>query len=166
MRHKRPRRAPSSPSARRRAEQERQRRRSRRRTRYDAVLALHQKGVSALQIAQSLGLDRQTVRKYLHAEAFPEIGPRAKRPSLLDPHRAYIRQRWDEGCHNAAQLFRELTERGFAGQRSIVADAVARLRPGQSAEDLAQIEHVVSEAPNRRLSPRQVAGGSCASPTR
>jgi transposase len=138
------------------AERERQRRRSRRLERYNAVLALHAKGVSARQIARSLDLDRQTVRKYIHAGAFPEIGPRAKRPSLLDPHRAYLRRRWDEGCHNAMQHFRELKGRGFAGQRAIVADAVARLRQGRSVGDATEIRQVVEEAPKRRVSPRQV----------
>src|SRR5262249_39071818 len=81
-----------------RAEQERQRRRARRRERYEAVLALHRQGLSLRVVARRLDLSRQTVRKYVHAEAFPEISSRAKRPGLLDPFRGHLEQRWHDGC--------------------------------------------------------------------
>jgi transposase len=42
------------------------------------------------------------------------------RPSKLDPFKPYLRQRWEAGCTTAAQLYREITERGFAGSYSIV----------------------------------------------
>lgn len=144
---------PARPS---RHEEDRLRRRARRLERYQAAIVLHQKGVSARQIAHSLGLDRQTVAKYLHADGFPEMSPRTKRPSLLDPFRGYLQHRWDEGCHNAIRLFRELQDQGFPGQRSIVVDAVAKLRSRWSPEESAQIAHVVEAAPTRRTSPRQV----------
>lgn len=148
----------SSPDSRRllRLEQDRQSRRGRRVERYNAVIALHQKGVSARQIAQSLDLDRGTVRKYINADAFPERAPHAKRPSLLDPFRAYLQQRWDDGSHNGWQLFRKLKEKGFAGQRAIVTDAVTRMRQHRSPEDSKGIREVVEKAANRRMSPRMV----------
>lgn len=136
-------------------EQDRLRRRSHRLERYNAVIALHQKGVSLRRIADALDLDRQTVRKYVHADAFPEMSPRAKRPSLLDPFRTYLQTRWEEGCHNAWQLFRELKERGFDGKRSIVADAITRLRPQRLPEDTKGVREVVDRGP-RRMSPRRV----------
>jgi transposase len=39
---------------------------------------------------------------------------------VLGPHRAYLERRWTEGCHNAAQLWRELVGLGFTGRPSIV----------------------------------------------
>jgi transposase len=144
---------PISPT---RHEQERQRRRARRLERYNAVIALQQKGVSVRQIALSLDLDRQTVSKYLRSDGFPEMGPRAKRASLLDPFRAYLRQRWDEGCHNGSRLFRELQERGFQGQRAIVSDVVARFRQEHATTNDAVIAPGIAMLPNRRTSPRQV----------
>ena len=34
----------------------------------------------------------------------------------------HLSRRWDEGCHNAARLWREIRALGFTGQRSIVRD--------------------------------------------
>jgi transposase len=48
----------------------------------------------------------------------------------VDAHAEYLRRRWAEGCRNAAQLWREIRERGFAGQASTVRDWVRRLRAG------------------------------------
>src|SRR5437870_5067570 len=41
-------------------------------------------------------------------------------PGQLAPYRAYLEERWREGCHNAAQLWRELRERGFPGSYASV----------------------------------------------
>src|SRR5690606_8990937 len=60
--------------------------------------------------------------------------PRGGRPSILDPYRDYILARWAEGCRNAAQLYREIVERGYPGSRTIVKDFVATLRRGTPAE--------------------------------
>ena len=48
-----------------------------------------------------------------------EVLPNAKhtkpRPSKLDPFEPYLKRRWDEGCKNAMQLWREVKERGYPG---------------------------------------------------
>jgi Homeodomain-like domain len=62
-------------------EAQRQLRRERRKQRYDAVIKLHEQGVSQVAIATLLGLDRDTVRHYIKAPSFPEI-VRPKRGSL------------------------------------------------------------------------------------
>lgn len=55
---------------------------------------LHQQGLSISAIARHTGLDRKTVRKYLRQGLqAPRYGPRAPRPQLLDPYRAYLRER-------------------------------------------------------------------------
>ena len=35
------------------------------------------------------------------------------RPKMIDRYREYLERRWREGCHNAAQLWRELCDQGF-----------------------------------------------------
>lgn len=88
--------------------------RSRREATYEQVLELHQQGLSCRTIACRLGLDRGTVRRYLNAGAFPERAGRryARRTDRFAYH---LKQRWAEGCRNAAQLFGELQARGFDG---------------------------------------------------
>jgi transposase len=82
--------------------------RDRRRARYDDVWRLHQQGLSKAALADAVGLHRDTVAKYLGASSFPERQPRSPRPSILDPYKPYLQQRWQEGCQIGAQLFREL----------------------------------------------------------
>src|SRR5262249_53909425 len=90
------------------AERRRQSRRQRRLGRYQQVRELHGRGFGIRQIARALRISRRTVRRFLRAEAFPERLARRPLPSKLDPHADYLRRRWQEGCHNAAQLHREL----------------------------------------------------------
>jgi transposase len=40
----------------------------------------------------------------------------------------YLQQRWNEGCHNASRLFREIQAKGYAGKRAMVARFVAGWR--------------------------------------
>jgi len=105
-----------------------QHRRAARYSRFQEVRDLYQSGATVSAIARQTGLDRKTVRKFIRAEAFPEQAPRTKRASLLDPYKAYLRQRWDEGCRTAAQLWRELQTLGFSGGRLLVVAFIAHLR--------------------------------------
>ncbi|HEX5502448.1 MAG TPA: transposase [Thermomicrobiales bacterium] len=67
------------------------------------------------------------------AERCPQYRTRAPRPSIVAPHEAYLRERWAAGERNAAQLWRELRERGFTGSVGIARVFLARWRetPGR-----------------------------------
>ena len=112
------------------AEALRQMRRGKRYERYQTVVDLHRQGLGTRTIARQVGISRNTVRSYLAAEAFPEQGLRTKRRSLLDPYLPYLRERWNAGCQNAAQLQHEIAARGYRGShtsvRSLVSDWRAR----------------------------------------
>lgn len=71
-------------------------------------------------IARQLHLSRTTVRKLVRAGSFPEQAQRARQHSIVDPYYQYLKARWDEGCHNAAALWRELQAQGFRGEYSAV----------------------------------------------
>lgn len=89
--------------------------------RYEEVAALNARGWSQTRIAQTLDLDRKTVRVWLRAGQPPSWDQPAK-GSMLAPFTAHLSRRWDEGCHNAARLWREIRALGFTGQRSVVRD--------------------------------------------
>jgi transposase len=93
-------------------------RRQRRLERYEQVMTLYRQGVSRNQIAHVLQIDRRTVSRFVCAETFPERAPPARRANQLDRFAEYLRTRWEAGCHNAAQLFRELQAQGFTGAQS------------------------------------------------
>jgi transposase len=78
------------------------------------------KGMSLRKIGEERGLARNTVRKYFREPPQPPSPtPRALRASLLDPSDDYLLERLSQGCRNAAQLFREIREKGFSGSLSI-----------------------------------------------
>ena len=81
---------------------------------YEQVHALHRVGVAKLEIAQALGISRRTVYRYLGLASPPERRqPRSSRRRLLEPYEPYLLQRWQEGCHNRSQLFREIRDQGY-----------------------------------------------------
>lgn len=83
-------------------------------------------------IARHLGWGRHTVQRYARAVTWQEMADgrwQAPRPSMLDPFKPHLRQRADEGCGNAAQLFREISDLGYTGSYSTVRDWLDQHRP-------------------------------------
>jgi transposase len=109
-------------------------RREQKRAIYEEVKRLRAAGCTGPAIAHQVGTSLRTVRRYLRAEVFPERKPRTRPPGQLAPYRAYLQQRWKEGCHNASQLWRELREQGFPGSYSSVADLLAEWNSQLSPE--------------------------------
>src|SRR5260370_905200 len=50
------------------------------------------------------------------------------RPSCLDPHVAYLQQRWNEGCRSTSMLLAELRARGYPGSLRTLRGHTADLR--------------------------------------
>ena len=70
------------------------------------------------RIAAQLGAERKTVRG-LRTGGAP-LWRKPPRAGLLGPYRDHLERRWAEGCHNAAQLWRELVTLGFSGRPGTV----------------------------------------------
>jgi transposase len=92
---------------------------NRRLERYQQVHELFKHGVSIRAIAEKLGIQRFTVRRFLRSKSFPE---RAKpvRPSKAQNCADYLKQRWDAGCHNAKVLWQEITAKGLKVSISMI----------------------------------------------
>ena len=110
--------APSLPPTVR--EQQRNRNREKRYALYEEIKGLRSQGLSHYAIADRLGISRPTVRRFLAAERFPERldSPRARRQSIVTPYLPFLCDRWQAGCHNGRQLFREAKARGYPGSRA------------------------------------------------
>lgn len=89
--------------------------RRKRKASYKKVKKLHSKGMNMLAICRTLGMSREAVRRYVHADAFPERRRPPREPSMLNPFESYLGKRWQEGCRNASQLWREIKEQGYPG---------------------------------------------------
>jgi hypothetical protein len=85
------------------------------RRRHADVHRLLAAGCSLSQVATDLGLSRTTVRRFARAagpEELLENDGTGRRPSILDEHEPYLRERWNAGCTNAAVLWQEIRDRG------------------------------------------------------
>ncbi len=134
-----------------RVQQRSRERRQRRFERYQQVIELSQRGHSGRAIASQLGLNRKTVRYWLRAGQFPERQVTPRRSSV-DRWLSYLEQRWEQGCHNRSQLWRELRAQGadFAAvtlRRWFRVRLGVRGHPRQSSLC----------PPRKRLSPRQTS---------
>jgi transposase len=97
--------------------------------RYHQIQRLHAQHVGIAAIARQLQVSRPTVYRYL---AMPQ--PPARQRSrhrgqpLVAPFTLYLRRRWNAGCRNAQQLWRELVAQGHQPARRTVERSVGRLR--------------------------------------
>jgi hypothetical protein len=105
--------APRSPAPRSPAEATaRAASREQRQTRVAQVRALRGQGVSERRIARALTMSRCAVSRYLRSDSDPTVRLVRPKPSMLDPYRPYLHERWQAGCENGLQLWRELREQG------------------------------------------------------
>ena len=96
-----------------------------------AVHALLADGVGIAAICRRLGLARGTVRRFARADTVEELltcNGTGRRPGLLDEFTPYLHQRWNDGCTNAAQLFTEITARGYPGGPTVVRHYLRQFR--------------------------------------
>jgi hypothetical protein len=95
-------------------------------------------GGVGLAVAARLRRCRTTAQRYARAVTWQELVDgkwRQPRPSKLDPFKPYLQQRWEQGCRDAAQLYREVGARGFAGSYALVRSYLDayRVRPDPTA---------------------------------
>jgi transposase len=94
----------------------------------NTIHELSAQGKSIRAIARTLGIARNTVRRYLRGK--PEAVPRPKRASLLDPYKVQIRQ-WmqEDHLYNCETMLERLREQGYKGNGTILRAFVHPLRP-------------------------------------
>lgn len=102
--------------------------RTKRMQRYEAVRALYLQGISLSEIARRLQMGRMTVQKFAYADSYPETAAYRVKAGMLSAYEPYLRERWQQGCRNGAQLYREVVAMGYPGKRKQVARLVAYLR--------------------------------------
>jgi transposase len=88
-------------------------------------------GVSKTAIAKKLGISRMTVHRYAaDKKTEPGYDTRARKPSLLDPYKDYIRGRLKIYPElSAVRLFKEIEERGYPGKLTQLRNFIRLIRP-------------------------------------
>ncbi|GHO57704.1 transposase [Ktedonobacter robiniae] len=95
---------------------------------YEQIVILRKQGFSQTAIAKRVGVAHSTVSRWLSCGAFPEQQPRPRKMEL-DAHWSYLSARWEAGCHNIAQLYRELVARGYTHSYWSVYEQLVRFLP-------------------------------------
>ena len=105
------------------------------RQRYEQVQALRAQGKGIKPIVRETGLAKETVRRFYRAASADELLAKIHggRPSLLDDHKPYLHQRWNEGCTNVRRLHAELRERGYRGSCGTISGYVQPFREAGAA---------------------------------
>lgn len=91
-----------------------------RQERFDQVRQLKQDGYSDRAISRQLKMSTRTVRKYVEADQCPRYPAGRVSSSKLTPWLPYLEERWQAGCTNASQLWREIEGQGFSGCLGLV----------------------------------------------
>jgi transposase len=142
--------APTAPIKTTAAERRRQASFAQRQARYEEIVRLKAAGMPLTRVAALIGADRKTVRRWLRAGGVP-LWRHPQRGGLLGPYRAYLDRRWQEGCHNAAQLWRELIKLGFAGRPATVRHWAGQRRNTEPRAPSRSRAHAdVNQAPSAR----------------
>lgn len=98
-----------------------QKQRQYRMSKYEQTKVLHKEGLSIAAIAKQVGSHRETIRNYIRSESFPErLLPAPKPNKKIEGYLSYLQLRWQQGCYNGRQLFREIEKRGYSGSKNLV----------------------------------------------
>ena len=101
---------------------------ARRQARFDQVKALYATTHSVRTVADELKMSRRAVTRYINSESCPQYPEGRIRSSQLTPYLKRLQERWQGGCTNASQLWREIQKEGFKGSRGLVARWAAEER--------------------------------------
>ena len=107
-----------------------QAKRAERYDRYQEVRKLAAEGMSIREIAQRIGMHRFTAQRFARSETYPERSSHQNKSSILTPFLSYLQKRYQEGCINSQQLWREIQEQGFKGTSRQVIRWVQQTKAG------------------------------------
>ncbi len=113
------------------------------------IWKLYRQGCHKEQIAQLVGVSSRRVYRALEQETPPPPRRRSRSSSIVDPYLSYLTSRWNQGCHNVAQLYEEIVAQGYTGtQRTLQ----MRLRPfrSQGARPLSKQTVIWDKPPSSR----------------
>lgn len=81
--------------------------------RYQQVVALRKQGMNVKEIARQVGLGRRTIQRWVKEETYVETNYHHLHRSRFDAYAPYVKQRWDDGCQNIQQIWREVQAMGY-----------------------------------------------------
>jgi transposase len=103
--------------------------------RYQQVVALRDQGIKVKEIAKRVGLGVRTIQRWVTQDSYVQTNYHHKHHSRYEAYAPYVQKRWEEGCHNIQQLWREIKAQGYPhSDRALRRQLGAR--PGKKKESL------------------------------
>jgi transposase len=96
------------------------------------IMGFAQDGVPVKQIVQRTGHSRGLVRIVIRGQRSDIF---RVRESTLDKHLSWLEAQWAAGCHNGAELWRRLREKGLQGSLRVISEWATRRRFADKASD-------------------------------
>lgn len=107
------------------------------------IKILNKQGMGIRKIARTLGISRNTVRRYLRHEGTLSYKKRPATPSILDPYRDYIVIRLGKAKPHtipATVIYREIQERGYQGGITLVRNYIREILPEKPKDPIIRFE--------------------------
>jgi len=112
------------------------------------IAVLYRQGMGVRAIAREVGVARNTVRAALDGRSDGQYGPRGKRPTKLEPHHDYLKDRLANAGDRrlpATVLMREVREQGYDGGVTQLKEFLAAVRPTPEPEPIVRFETAPGE---------------------
>ncbi len=120
--------------------------------RHKKIWELFRAGYSKEDIARIVGVSSHSVYRALEQEQPPSRPHWRSTHHVVDPYVPYLSKRWNDGCHTALRLYKEIVAQGYKGSVRTIRRTVAQFRPNGEKPVTKQII-IWQKAP----SPRNVA---------
>ena len=116
-------------AAQRQIEQEREQRHQQRVRRHQQIWMLFRAGYHKEDIATMIGIGSSSVYRALEHEHPPARETRRRSDHVTGPYLSYLSDRWNQGCHTAAQVYEEVVAQGYPGSLRPIDRIVRQFRP-------------------------------------
>ena len=94
------------------------------------IRQLSAEGQSMREIAKSMGISRNTVKKYLTID-YSSADESDKRKSKIDEYRSFVDGQVKNGNYNCENILKQIRGMGYEGGLTILKDYVRQYRPGR-----------------------------------
>ncbi len=96
------------------------------------IISLHRQGLSMRAIAGKLGIHRNTVKRHIEGNSFPQYRKVKRQESILDPYRQTIDDYLAEDNYQATWLLERIKNMGYSGSYETLRDYVRSVKERRS----------------------------------
>ena len=84
------------------------------------IIAMHRNGYSIRKIAKLAGIHRNTVKRHLESNSFPEYQKEKRKITILEPYSQIIQDYLDQDDYQATWIYDRMKRMGYAGSYDTV----------------------------------------------